>query len=60
MKKSVIIGIVVGVIILVVIGFFLLGADRDERGDDIGQTPMGEEETESVEPHGDLVLFRST
>ena len=28
----------------------MLGADRDERGDDIGQTPMGEEETESVEP----------
>ena len=55
MKKSVIIGIVVGVIVLGVIGFFLLGADRDERVDDIEQgdveqTSMEEEETESVEP----------
>ncbi len=49
MKKGVIIGIVLGVVVLGIIGFFLLGADRNERGDDVGQESIGQT-SESVEP----------
>lgn len=34
---GVIIGIIVGIIILGIASFFLLGSEREKRGDDIGQ-----------------------
>ena len=49
MKKWVIFGIVVGVIVLGIIIFFLIGAGRDERGDDVRQGGI-EQTSESVEP----------
>jgi len=52
MKKSVIIGVVIGIIILGVIGFFLLAPEPGE--EDAGQTPTEKEgngqASESVEP----------